>query len=43
MEAVRSAVPVDDPLGEKIMLKYLTKRVEEQESKEKNKRRIGFV
>ena len=43
MEAVRAAVPCDDPLGEKIMLKYLTKRVEAQEAKEAAKKRIGFV
>ena len=43
MEAVRAAVPCDDPLGEKIMLKYLTKRVEAQEAKEASRSRIGFV
>ena len=43
MEAVRAAVPCDDPLGEKIMLKYLTKRVEAQDAKEAAKNRIGFV
>lgn len=43
MEAVRAAVPCDDPLGEKIMLKYLTKRVEAQEAKEASRARIGFV
>ena len=43
MEAVRAAVPCDDPLGEKIMLKYLTKRVEAQDAKEAAKKRIGFV
>lgn len=43
MEAVRAAIPCDDPLGEKIMLKYLTKRVEAQDAKEKNKKRIGFI
>ena len=42
MEAVRAAVPSDDPLGEKIMLRYLTKRVEAQDEKEKNRKRIGF-
>ena len=42
MEAVRAAVPADDPLGEKIMLKYLTKRVEAQDEKEKSRQRIGF-
>lgn len=43
MEAVRAAVPVDDPVGEKIMLRYLTKRVEAQEAKENNRHRIGFI
>lgn len=43
MEAFRAAVPVDDPLGEKIMLRYLTKKVEAQEEKEAKKTRIGFV
>lgn len=43
MEAFRAAVPIDDPLGEKIMLRYLTKRVEEQESEDGKKRRIGFI
>ena len=43
MEAVRAAIPCDDPLGEKIMLKYLTKRVEAQEAREAAKNRIGFV
>ena len=43
MDALRAAVPVDDPIGEKIMLRYLTKRVEQQEANQKNKKRIGFV
>ena len=43
MEAVRIAVPTDDPLGEKIMLKYLTKKVAAAESKEASRKRIGFV
>ena len=43
MDALRSAVPIDDPMGEKIMLRYLTKKVEAQEANEKNKKRIGFV
>ena len=43
MEAVRVAFPCDDPLGEKVMLKYLTKKVEAQEAKEANRARIGFV
>lgn len=43
MEAFRAAVPIDDPLGEKIMLRYLTKRVEEQESQDSKKRKIGFI
>ena len=43
MEAVRAAVPVDDPMGEKIMLRYLTKRVEAQEEAQGKKQRIGFV
>ena len=43
MDALRAAVPVDDPVGEKIMLRYLTKKVEMQEAQEKDKKRIGFV
>ena len=43
MEAVRAAVPTDDPLGEKIMLKYLTKKVDLQEKQEEARGRIGFV
>ena len=43
MDAVRAAVPVDDPIGEKIMLRYLTKKVEQQEANQKDKKRIGFV
>ena len=43
MDALRAAVPVDDPVGEKIMLRYLTKKVEQQEANEKDKKRIGFV
>ena len=43
MDALRAAVPVDDPIGEKVMLRYLTKKVELQESQEKDKKRIGFV
>lgn len=43
MDALRAAVPIDDPMGEKIMLRYLTKKVEAQEANEKNKKRIGFV
>ena len=43
MEAVRAAVPSDDPLGEKIMLKYLTKKVGLQEQQEEARTRIGFV
>lgn len=43
MEAVRAAVPAEDPLGDKILLKYLTKKFEEQESAEGKKRKIGFI
>ena len=43
MDALRAAVPIDDPMGEKIMLRYLTQKVEAQEANEKNKKRIGFV
>ena len=43
MEAFRAAVPIDDPIGEKIMLRYLTKKVEEQESQDSKKRKIGFI
>lgn len=43
MDALRAAVPIDDPMGEKIMLRYLTKKVEQQEANNKDKKRIGFV
>lgn len=43
MEAFRAAVPPTDPLGEKIMFRYLKMKVEAQEAKEKNKNRIGFI
>ena len=43
MDALRAAGPVDDPIGENVMLRYLTKKVELQESQEKDKKRIGFV
>ena len=41
MEAFRSAVPVDDPLGEKIMLRYLSTKVALQEEEAKPK--MGFI
>ena len=41
MEAFRSAVPVDDPVGEKIMLRYLSTKVALQEEEEKPK--FGFI
>ena len=43
MEAFRAAVPVDDPVGEKIMLRYLKSKVALQEENEASKPRFGFV
>ena len=43
MEAFRAAVPVDDPLGEKIMLRYLSKKVALQEKEEEEKPKMGFL
>ena len=42
MEAFRAAVPCDDPVGEKIMLRYLTQKVELQEI-EAEKPKMGFL
>lgn len=42
MEAFRAAVPCDDPVGEKIMLRYLTQKVELQEA-EAEKPKMGFL
>ena len=43
MEAFRAAVPVDDPLGEKIMLRYLSTKVALQEKEEAEKPKMGFL
>lgn len=43
MEAFRAAVPVDDPLGEKIMLRYLMTKVALQEEEEEKKPKMGFL
>ena len=43
MEAFRAAVPVDDPLGEKIMLRYLSTKLALQEQKEEAKPKMGFL
>ncbi|QIN96708.1 hypothetical protein [Synechococcus phage S-N03] len=43
MEAFRAAVPVDDPLGEKIMLRYLSTKVALQEKEEEEKPKYGFI
>ena len=43
MEAFRAAVPVDDPLGEKIMLRYLSTKVALQEEEEEKKPKMGFL
>jgi hypothetical protein len=43
MEAFRAAVPVDDPLGEKIMLRYLMNKVALQEEQEEKKPKMGFL
>jgi len=43
MEAFRAAVPVDDPLGEKIMLRYLSTKVALQEKEEEEKPKMGFL
>ena len=43
MEAFRAAVPVDDPLGEKIMFRYLSTKLAVQEAKEEAKPKMGFL
>ncbi len=43
MEAFRAAVPTDDPLGERIMLRYLTQRVELQDAEEAKAPKMGFL
>ena len=43
MEAFRAAVPIDDPLGEKIMLRYLSTKVALQEKEEEQKPKMGFL
>lgn len=43
MEAFRAAVPVEDPLGEKILLRYLSAKVAFDEKKEEEKPKMGFL
>ena len=43
MEAFRAAVPVDDPVGEKIMLRYLSEKVALQEKQDQEKPKMGFL
>jgi hypothetical protein len=43
MEAFRATDAINDPIGEKIMLRYLSKKVELQEKEDQDKKRIGFV
>ena len=43
MEAFRASVPVDDPVGEKIMLRYLSTKVALQEEEEESKPKFGFL
>ena len=43
MEAFRAAVPVDDPLGEKIMFRYLATKLAIDEAKEEAKPKMGFL
>ncbi|QBP06085.1 hypothetical protein [Synechococcus phage S-B68] len=43
MEAFRAAVPVDDPLGEKIMFRYLATKLALDEAKEDAKPKMGFL
>ena len=43
MEAFRAAVPVDDPIGEKIMLRYLSEKVALQEKQDEEKPKMGFL
>ena len=43
MDALRAAVPVDDPVGEKIMLRYLSTKLALQEKKEEAKPKMGFL
>lgn len=43
MDAFRAAVPIDDPVGEKIMLRYLSAKVALQEAEEQSKPKMGFL
>ena len=43
MEAFRATDAINDPVGEKIMLRYLSKKVELQEEEENNKPKMGFL
>lgn len=49
IEALRAAVPTGDPVGEGIMLRYLSKKLEdkdvavEEQGRVSGQRRIGFV
>ena len=43
MDAFRAAVPLDDPLGEKIMFRYLATKLAIAEAKEEAKPKMGFL
>ena len=43
MEAFRATDAINDPIGEKIMLRYLSAKVALQESEEQSKPKMGFL
>ncbi len=43
MEAFRATDAINDPVGEKIMLRYLSAKVALQEEKEQSKPQMGFL
>ena len=43
MEAFRATDAINDPVGEKIMLRYLSTKVALQEKEEQGKPKMGFL
>lgn len=43
MEAFRATDAINDPIGEKIMLRYLSAKVALQEEEEQSKPKMGFL
>ena len=43
MEAFRATDAINDPVGEKIMLRYLSTKVALQEKEEQEKPKMGFL